>query len=164
MALYPVFGAKMKSIRPSFGIAYLALILTVCFIGGCSKDSISRRTENKAQELAGTWKLKSRIIEEHVVPAEKRQLLFEFNKDSTFKTFYRPESGEKWVKAGEGALLYEPPNLVMYWDDGRETHLIVLERNEKLLKVHHGRNLAPLEDQRPQELFVSEDRPNGRSS
>jgi hypothetical protein len=122
---------------------------------GCSKDTSAPSRINKASQLAGTWKLESRIIEDHVVPAQNRQLRLQFNKDSTFEAFYRPTSQQQWVKAGSGALLYDPPNLVMFWDDGRETQLVVLEHDNKKLKIHHGRNLAPLEDQRPQELFLA---------
>lgn len=141
----------------SHAMTCLCCLLTCLIMTACGKNSTtSEEAPNQAEKLAGVWKLKSRIIEGHVTPADIRQLRFEFKENATFEAFYRYDDSMEWTKAGQGALMYEPPVLVMYWEDGREVRLIVLERTDKILRVHHGRNLVPLEDQIPQELFVTE--------
>ncbi len=137
----------------------ICLILTACG----QNSTTSEEAANQAKELAGAWRLKSRIIEGHVTPADTRQLRFEFKENSTFEAFYRYDDSMEWTKAGAGALMYKPPILVMYWEDGREVRLVVLESTDKTLRVHHGRNLVPLEDQISEELFVAEKTSNSAS-
>ena len=60
---------------------------------------------------------------------------------------------QEWIQAGDGAFSYDPPLLTLYWDSGATARLLVVESGPERLVFHHGRNLAPLNNQEPDEVF-----------
>ncbi len=76
------------------------------------------------------------------------------NSDGAFIANYRGEINQEWILAGQGAFSYDPPTLNLYWDTGRVINLLVDESQPDRLVLHHGKNIAPLKDQEPDEVFV----------
>ena len=116
-----------------------------------SKDSASK--DNKSR-IVGQWLMTARIVDGAEVPATERVMKLALNTDSTFLAYYRGEMNQDWILAGQGAFSYDAPMLNLYWDSGRVINLLVDESQPDKLVLHHGRNVAPLADQEPDEIFV----------
>jgi hypothetical protein len=130
-------------------LAGVALLVASC---GDKAATISKN-ENSGR-LVGTWILKARVTEGAESPATERQMKLSFRDDQTFRAEYRGEESQPWITAGTGGFWYNPPSLTLYWDAGQTLTLLVVERDGDSILLHHGRNLAPLKDQEPEEVFV----------
>ncbi len=76
------------------------------------------------------------------------------NTDGTFRADYRGDTTEKWITAGAGAFSYNSPLLTMYWESGATSVLLVRDAEPDRMVLHHGRNMVPLAEQDPDEVFV----------
>jgi len=134
---------------PLIVFTLLSLSLTSCD----RQTGISQKNENNSQ-LAGTWIIKSRIVDGAELPADQRQIRFVFEPSGLFKANYRGEQIQDWIRAGDGSFSYDPPILTLYWDSGATATLLVVEAESDRLVLHHGRNLVPLVNQDPTEIFT----------
>ncbi|MBI5249688.1 MAG: hypothetical protein HY912_09350 [Desulfomonile tiedjei] len=98
--------------------------------------------------------MKSRIVDENEVPVAQRFMRLALNPDGTFRADYRGESTQKWIKAGQGAFSYNPPMLTMHWESGATATLLVRAAEPDRMVLHHGRNMVPLAEQEPDEVFA----------
>lgn len=120
----------------------------------CQSNSSDNVSKNQGGRLVGTWLMTARIVDETETPAVERVMKLALNSDATFVAYYRGEPDQDWIVAGQGAFSYEPPMLNLYWETGRVINLLVDETQPDKLVLHHGRNIAPLKDQEPDEVFV----------
>lgn len=135
----------------------ICAIYILCF---CCMALMISCQEQRAQfsseihpELVGTWVLTARIIQGQETPAKNRVVKLIFRKDGTFETSYKGETGQEWVQAGRGAYSYNAPILSLHWDSGRIVPLLLTKVTAEGFRAHHGRDLAPLKDQEPDEIF-----------
>jgi hypothetical protein len=133
-----------------------ALCALCLLLLSCGSQPPVRSERDKAQTLAGTWLLQSRIVDGKETPATKRQMKIVVGKDGTFLFRYRGNDKQQWIDAGEGGVSFIPPHLKFFWDTGQTQTLLVLDGQPDRMRLHHGRNLAPLKDQQPDEIFVRE--------
>ncbi|MBI4963846.1 MAG: hypothetical protein HY913_11270 [Desulfomonile tiedjei] len=98
--------------------------------------------------------MKFRLVEDREEPVDQRFLRLHLKEGGTFRADFRGEENQKWIRAGEGGFSYDPPLLTLFWDSGQVNSLLVREVQPEQLVIHHGRNLAPLKDQEPDEVFV----------
>ncbi len=136
----------------------ICALIVIASLVGCSKGpSPTVPSNEKAKLLAGTWTIKSRISAEGTEqPAVDRQMKLALTGNGLFKAQYRGEAAQQWIVLGQGAFSYDPPWVTLYWDSGRITALTVLEKGPDTMKVRHGRNLAPVEGQEPDEVYAKE--------
>lgn len=134
---------------PAVALIFLSILLV-----SCDRQTITVQKNDSNSLLAGTWIIQSRIIDGVDSPADESFLGFVFDADGLFKSKYRGEKSQEWTRAGEGAFLYNPPLLTLYWDSGDTATLLVVESGPDRLVFHHGRNLAPLINQEPDEVFA----------
>lgn len=130
----------------------LCFISLVCF-SACQEHGPQTKTKEAPPELLGTWVLTNRIIDGQETPAQERLIKLTFKKDGTFQASYKGELRQTWIAAGQGAFLYNPIMLSLYWDSGRVVPLLIGELTSERFRVHHGRNTVPLKDQEPDEIF-----------
>jgi outer membrane lipoprotein-sorting protein len=120
----------------------------------CGDQNVPIKKTDSAARLAGIWDLKSRILNGNDTPVDQRFMRLALNPDGTFRAEYRGEATQKWVNAGQGAFSYTPPLLTMHWESGATSTLLVRESEPDRMVLHHGRNLVPLAEQDPDEVFV----------
>ena len=145
----------LSSYKPGTARSIIVLC-ALCFLLSCGSEPPLRSQRDKAPILAGTWLLQSRIVDGKETPATDRQMKIVVGKDGTFLFRYRGNEKQPWVIAGEGGVSFIPPNLEFFWDTGQTQTLLVLDKQPDRMRLHHGRNLAPLKDQQPDEIFVRE--------
>jgi hypothetical protein len=137
---------------------FLTPAAALIFLGGlllsCDRQTATISPNPSNSLLAGTWIIQSRVIDGVASPAEERFIRFAFGADGLFKAKYRGEKNQDWIRAGEGAFSYDPPVLTLYWDSGATAALLVVESNQERIVFHHGRDLAPLVNQEPDEVFT----------
>jgi len=114
----------------------------------------SKQTGADTQPILGTWTLKARITDGVEAPATERIMRLTLNPDGTFRALYRGDETQNWIKAGQGAFAFEPPYVTLHWESGAVTTIMVSQIEPDRLLVHHGRNLVPLKDQEPEEIFT----------
>ena len=141
-----------KLSRPCASAA--ALILVTILLISCDRQMGSVPKNESNSQLAGTWLIQSRIIDGADSPTDERFIGFVFDADGLFYSKYRGEKNQEWIQAGNGAFSYHPPLLTLYWDSGATATLLVVESGPERLVFHHGRNLAPLINQEPDEVFA----------
>ena len=134
----------------SVGLLLTASLLIV----GCGSDTPGLGDQNEGKVLAGTWILKSRVIDGQERPVDERLMMLVLRSDGTFQARYRGNDSQNWIKAGAGAFSYRPPLLKFFWDSGQVMRLLVTEKEPDQLRLHHGMNMVPLKDQPPDEVFV----------
>jgi len=149
---YPVSGMTFTLSRLYTPVA--ALIFLSVLLLSCDRQTGAIQKNENNSRLAGTWVIQSRIIDGVESPADQRFIGFVFNADGLFSSKYRGEKSQGWIRAGEGAFSYNPPVLTLYWDSGAIATLLVVESGPERLVFHHGRNLAPLLNQEPDEVFA----------
>ncbi len=98
--------------------------------------------------------LTSRIDQNGEKEARQRLIKLILQPDSTFQARYRGVPEQDWILAGKGAFSYEKPLLKFFWESGSTVTFLVTDENQDRMTLHHGLNLAPLEDQEPDEVFV----------
>jgi len=108
---------------------------------------------DESGKIAGTWIMKSRIVGDNEEPVHQRFMRLHLSEAGTFRAEYRGTDAQQWITAGRGAFSYEPPYITLFWDSGQVVTLMVRSGAADSLLVHHGRNLAPLKDQEPDEVF-----------
>ncbi|HMK37209.1 MAG TPA: hypothetical protein VK463_19200 [Desulfomonilaceae bacterium] len=142
--------------QSSISAVRIILWLTLCifFVAACDTKTASVSKTDNAPVLAGTWVLQTRIAEGVESPATQRFLKLTFNSDGSFRAGYRGDDTQKWIRAGQGGFSYTPPYLNLYWETGPILTVLVSEAGPERLVIHHGRNLVPLKDQEPDEIFV----------
>jgi hypothetical protein len=131
----------------------ITLILLVVLSVSCDRQTGSVQNNENNSRLAGTWIVESRIIDEVESPVNERFVRFLFDTNGLFRSTYRGERTQEWIQAGDGAFSYDPPLLTLHWDSGATARLLVVESGPERLIFHHGRNLAPLNKQEPDEVF-----------
>jgi len=120
---------------------------------GCQSKSEAPEEVNKADRLRGTWTLVARIVDGQELPVSKRLMRLIFTDKGVFTAEYRSDKDQGWIRPGKGVFRYIPPMLNLYWDSGAVTILLVTEIDQDRILVHHGRNLVPLTEQEPDEIF-----------
>jgi hypothetical protein len=129
------------------------VFLGLCIIS-CGSQGIAPQKTDRAQSVAGIWDLKARIADDTEAPVAQRFMRLALNPDGTFRADYRGDETQKWVRAGQGGFSYHPPLLTMHWESGATSTLLVRDSGQDRMVLHHGRNMAPLADQEPDEVFV----------
>jgi hypothetical protein len=122
----------------------------------CGGPTTTEQKNDESRRLAGTWTLKTRIKDGVGSPVTERFMRLVLKENGTFFADYKGEESQRWIRAGQGGFSYSPPMLQFYWDNGPVVTLIVVEAEQGRLLVHHGRNLVPLKNQEPDEVFVGE--------
>ncbi len=136
------------------------VIKTSClvFVGlwliSCGNQTAAPQKTNHAQSLAGIWDLTARIADDTETPVTQRFMRLSLNPDGTFRADYRGDETQRWVRAGQGGFSYNPPLLTMHWESGATSTLLVRDSGPDRIVLHHGRNMTPLADQDPDEVFV----------
>ncbi|MGC8659605.1 MAG: hypothetical protein ACP5U1_11080 [Desulfomonilaceae bacterium] len=132
----------------------ICIVCLICLglVASCQETKTLTSVQSHP-ELIGTWVLTSRVENGAVVPAKDRLVKIQLKEDGTFQISYRGEPQQQWIQAGHGAYLYSPPTLSLHWDSGRIVPLLVSNLNSEGFHAHHGRVLAPLKDQEPDEIF-----------
>ncbi|MGD9818422.1 MAG: lipocalin family protein [Desulfomonilaceae bacterium] len=135
----------------AMGMFYSLLLI---FVISCQSQSADTSQNTQGARIVGTWIMTSRIIDGEEVPVKERVMKLVLNSDGTFIANYRGEINQEWILSGQGAFSYDPPTLNLYWDTGRLINLLVDESQPDRLVLHHGKNIAPLKDQEPDEVFL----------
>jgi hypothetical protein len=136
----------------------LLMLLTLCaLLAACGERPADLNEPSAdARLIAGAWVLQGRMSEESETPASERIMRLVFTPRGTFRAHYRGDASQQWIRAGQGGFAYSSPNLTLFWENGATANLLVTEQTPDRMKVHHGRNLVPLKDQDPDEIFVRE--------
>ena len=134
--------------------AIFLYVLSLTLLASCSDQGKIPQKSESAARLSGIWDLKSRITDENEAPVTQRFIRLALKNDGTFRADYRGEANQKWVKAGQGAFSYSPPILTMHWESGAVSALLVRDSQPDRMVLHHGRNMTPLAEQDPDEVFV----------
>lgn len=135
----------------------LMLLMLCALLAACGERHADlSEPSTEARLIAGTWVLQARVSGESETPASERIMRLVFTPHGTFRAHYRGDASQKWIRAGQGGFAYSPPNLTLFWENGATANLLVTERTPDRMKVHHGRNLVPLKDQDPDEIFVKQ--------
>ncbi len=140
----------------SVHISKLLLILLIFTSASCDRQTGSIQKNENNSQLLGTWTIQSRIVDDRESAVDQRFIRFIFDSDGLFRSEYRGEANQGWIRAGEGAFSYDPPFLTLYWDSGATAPLLIHTSGPERLVFHHGRNLTPLKDQEPDEVFARE--------
>ena len=142
-----------KALPCSNSVIFFCLV-SLLALSSCTERTPKVERSDKAALLAGAWTMKSRLVAEREDPVVQRFLKLRLKEDGTFRADYRGQEDQKWIQAGQGGFSYEPPLLTLYWNSGQVITLLVRDAKPEQLVVHHGRNLVPLKDQEPDEVFV----------
>lgn len=143
-------STMMKNFTVLF--SYTGCVICLALFVSCQEQKVQRSIESHP-ELIGTWVLTDRIIDGIKQLAQDRIVKLVFKSDGTFATSYRGDNRQQWVHAGRGAYLYDSPYLSLHWDSGRVVPLLLSDLNSESFKAHHGREMAPLKEQEPDEIF-----------
>lgn len=136
---------------------FLAVIVVAALVVSCTSGDHKAQTDSgEANALAGTWVLASRIDQNGEAAADERQMKLTLQPDSTFQARYRGLPEQDWILAGKGAFSYKKPLLSFFWESGATVTFLVVGQDQERMVLHHGRNLAPLKKQEPDEVFVRE--------
>jgi outer membrane lipoprotein-sorting protein len=152
--------------EPFKALPYRNSVIILCLLGllalsSCTEKTAKLERSDNAALLAGTWTMKSRLAADREDPVVQRFMKLRLKEDGTFRADYRGEQDQKWIQAGQGAFSYEPPLLTLHWNSGQVITLLVRNAKPEQLLIHHGRNLAPLKDQEPDEIFVRQKEAKG---
>jgi hypothetical protein len=134
-----------------FPIAF-ALIAAI-LVSSCTTEPAKVQKSDESAKIAGTWVMKSRTIDDRDEPVSQRLIKLHLRENGTFRAEYSGDESQQWITAGRGGFSYEAPFLTLFWDSGQVITLLVREATADKLLVHHGRNLAPLKEQEPDETF-----------
>ncbi len=149
--------AKRTMIKRSYFIWLALLPLTVIVLcGGCKEKAGAPDSSLNSPNLTGTWMLQSRIIEGVTVPAKDKIIRLQLDPGGKFQAFYKGEESQDWIRAGQGGFSYAPPKLTLHWESGQALSLLVQDKDPEHIFVHHGRNMVPLNNQEPDEIFVKQ--------
>jgi hypothetical protein len=129
------------------------MLHSALLIGCQNPTNIQDEKTHKPGKLLGTWTLAARIQDGQELPATQRVMRLTFSDKGTFTAEYRADSSQPWIRPGKGVFRYASPTLSLYWDSGAVSTLLVTEMDQERILVHHGRNLVPLKDQEPGEIF-----------
>lgn|GEM_PF-958241 len=141
-----------NSASKHFAICALMVVATMYLIG-CQNEAIVPNNDPNAAKLAGVWVLTARVTDDNEQPADQRLLKLILTDKGTFTAEYRGEKHQKWIRPGRGVFSFSPPLLTLYWDSGAVTTLSVRQLQSDRIILHHGRNLVPLKDQEPDEIY-----------
>jgi hypothetical protein len=131
----------------------IGFVLAAFLVCSCSTEPAKVQKQDESAKLAGTWIMKSRIVNDKPEPVSQRLMKLHFGEAGTFRAEYRGDASQPWVTAGRGGFSYEPPYVTLFWDSGQVLTLMVREASGDQLTMHHGRSLAPLANQEPDEEF-----------
>ncbi len=141
-------------------VVCLLCFISVSLLCSCQEQKTKVLTEVPS-ELLGTWVLTARIIDGQDGPVQDRVVKLVFKKNGGFETSYKGEPDQVWVRAGQGVYSYNPPILSLHWDSGRVVPLLLSNLTPESFRAHHGRDLAPLKDQEPDEIFKKAQKEKG---
>jgi hypothetical protein len=133
---------------------FLLIAFSFLFCLSCETKTTPVINNENAGKLVGSWTLVSKIDDDKETPVTQRFLKLEFRPDGSFKAAFRGDENQAWIRPGQGGYAYNPPILTLYWQTGNSLSLLVSELGPDKLRIHHGRNMAPLKDQEPDEVFV----------
>jgi hypothetical protein len=150
----------MNKLNSSHCLIAILVTFGLLLIGCSNQDTASK--ESGSSNLVGVWQLKARIIDEKEIPAEDRIMKIIFEPNNFFKAMYKGTKDQDWIKAGQGGYVYKAPYLSLHWENGRLLSLYIKELASNRMLIHHGKSLAPMKDQEPDEVF--EKLPNGTVS
>ena len=142
----------------------LLLLACICLLGSCQERKALRTTTEVPSELLGTWVLAARIVDGQEQPANDRVIKLVFRKDGTFHASFKGEPKQAWIAAGQGAYSYNSPLMSLHWDSGRTVPLLISVLNPDRIRVHHGREMTPMTDQEPDEIFQKAQQEKGPTS
>jgi hypothetical protein len=136
-------------------ILTIGLFLLICLglFSSCQDRKAVSTTTEVPPELLGTWVLAARIVDGQEQPANDRVIKLVFRKNGTFQASFRGEPNQAWVAAGQGAYSYNSPLMSLHWDSGRTVPLLISVLTPDRIRVHHGREMTPMLDQEPDEIF-----------
>ena len=143
-------------------LVFVGCLVCLALLISCQENKSPSSIQSNP-ELIGTWVLTGRIVEGTIVPAQDRLVKIEFKEDGAFQISYRGEPQQQWIEAGHGAYSYHPPMLSLHWDSGRTVPLLLSNLTSEGFNAHHGRDLAPLKDQEPDEIFKKVQKEKGRT-
>ncbi len=143
----------MQLNRTHFPFLSTMLAATVFLAVACQKETPLPAHDPNAAKLAGVWVLTARVADDHEQPADQRILKLTFTDQGAFQAEYRGDAHQKWIQPGKGVFSFSPPLLTLYWDSGAVTTLSVQQTAPDRIVLHHGRNLVPLKDQEPDEIY-----------
>jgi hypothetical protein len=144
----------MHVIAFRFAAKLAVLLMMGLFLTSCTGQSTAPQRGDQGIALAGIWDLKARMENEAETPVTQRFMRLVFNPDGTFRAEYRGDESQKWVRAGQGGFSFRPPLLNMHWDSGAVSTLLLQNNDPDRIVLHHGRNMVPLAEQDPDEVFV----------
>lgn len=146
--------SRHQQIRSCLNFSLIPCLVLTLLLGACTSESskVDKRRENG--RLAGTWVLKARVTDGKESPATERFIKLYLQADGTFSADFKGESQQPWIRAGQGGFSYNPPVLSLFWDNGASVAFLVTETDGDRIMLHRGRNLAPLKQQEPDEVFV----------
>jgi outer membrane lipoprotein-sorting protein len=134
---------------------FLCLLAVPFFTAACGKEKPEVRADSAALEsIAGDWTLAARVTGNGETPAQDRFVKLSLKRDGTFRFLFQGDKTQPWITAGEGAFSFTPPTLSFYWDNGAQVRLLVVEKSENRMRLHHGRNLVPVKGADPDEVYV----------
>jgi hypothetical protein len=141
--------------RQSLWPSCLAALLLILSLTSCG-DKAPTITENpNGARLSGTWVLKTKFTETGGdAPSIDRQMKIVLSKGQLFEAEFRGNDSEKWIRGGQGSFSYDPPLLTLYWESGQTNALLVVEKDQNTMVLHHCRTMIPVKDQEPSEVFV----------
>ena len=147
----------MQYLSDPFRCTLCAVLLLSGLLMGCAEQSPNLESASaNSRMIAGSWVLKTRVSGGSAQPAQDRIMRLNLTPRGTFTAYYRGDATQKWIRAGEGGFSYVPPLMTLFWDNGAKVTLLVTEEGPDRIRVHHGRNLAPLKNQDPDEIFVKQ--------
>jgi hypothetical protein len=137
---------------------FLFIISSILLVSlfACSDQSKTTETPPSNQNIVGTWVLQSRIIDGQETPVRDRIMKLQFNSNGTFTAFYKGEESQNWIRAGKGGFSFKRPYINLYWESGQNLTLMAEDKAQDKMILHHGRNLAPLGTQEPEDVFVKQ--------
>lgn len=148
---------QMQYDRISTWLPLLMLLMFCALLSACGeRPSDLDEPSSDARLIAGTWVLQARMSGDAETPASDRIMRLVFTPHGTFRAHYRGDASQPWIRAGRGGFAYSSPTLTLFWENGATANLLIIEQTPDRMKVHHGRNLVPLKDQDPDEIFVKQ--------
>jgi hypothetical protein len=133
------------------------LLLTMSALS-CTRNgsSIDLPTAEELEPVTGTWVLQGQVHNGDAQSDVHRHFRLELNPTGLFTAYARAETSSDWFPVGQGAFTYSAPHISFFWDSGKRSDLLILDKTPTRMTVHHGWMLLPLKDQADPEVFVQQ--------
>jgi hypothetical protein len=150
-----IIGEKVHVNRLPVSASLIAATVLIFGLTACGDKAPTIKKSENSSRLAGSWVLKAKLDESgHEVPAVERQMKLVLSEDQLFQAEFRASNSEKWIRGGQGSFSYDPPLLTLYWEAGSTNPLLVREKDQNTIELHHCRTMIPVINQEPSEIFV----------